>query len=77
MKNSKSKKIIHYDSQSDVFYVGVKKAKEEVCIELAPGVYVELDENGQVIGIEILNASKIFGHASKSSKREILQPVSS
>ncbi|MDP3948830.1 MAG: DUF2283 domain-containing protein [bacterium] len=75
MRNSKSKKVIHYDPQSDVFYIGIKRAKEEECIELAPGVNVELDEGGKVIGIEILNASKIFRPVSKSLKQGILQPV--
>lgn len=76
MRNSKSKKITHYDSQSDVFYIGIKRAKEEEYIELAPGVNVELDEGGQIIGIEILNASKIFKPVPKSLKQRILQPVS-
>lgn len=63
MKNSKQKiqnKIINYDRKSDVFYIGIKSGLEEECIEIAPGVNVEINGNGEVIGIEILNASKIF-----------------
>jgi len=58
MKNSK--KIINYDPKSDVLYMGVKKGIEEEFVEISPGINVELDQRGQVIGVEILNASKIW-----------------
>lgn len=63
MKKSKQKnqdKIINYDRKSDVFYIGIKRGVEEECVEIAPGVNMEINENGEVVGIEILNASKIF-----------------
>lgn len=56
----RKRQIIHYDSESDVLYIAVKKGREEEFVEVAPGVNVELDENGKVIGIEILEASKFF-----------------
>jgi uncharacterized protein YuzE len=65
----KSKKLMHYDSNSDVFYIGVQGGVEEEYVEVAPGVNVELGEDGKVIGIEILNASKVF--------RPVAQQVSS
>ena len=60
MNNSKSKKIINYDPQSDVLYLGVKRGIEEEFVEVAPGVNIELDAKDQVIGVEILNASKVI-----------------
>jgi len=54
---SKKPQVV-YDYESDVLYIVAKKAKEEEFIEVAPGINVELDDRGQVIGIEILNASK-------------------
>ena len=60
MKQAKSKKLMHYDRESDVFYIGIQKGPEEEYVEVAPGVSVELGEDGKVIGIEILNASKVF-----------------
>jgi len=39
---------------------------EEEFIEIAPGVHVEIDERGEVIGIEILNASQILKPVAKS-----------
>jgi len=60
MSKIKQKNIINYDSKSDVFYVGIKNGEEQECVEVAPGINVELDQSNQVIGIEILHASKIF-----------------
>ena len=57
MKNKK----INYDSKNDVFYQVVKEGYEDKHEEVAPGVFVELDKKGQLIGIEILNASKNIG----------------
>lgn len=51
------KASVNYDSKSDVIYIVTKKGGEEQFVEVAPGINVELDETGQVIGIEILNAS--------------------
>ena len=52
------KSLVNYDYDSDVLYFVTKKGIEEEFIEIAPGINVELDDRGQVIGIEILNASK-------------------
>jgi len=60
------KSLIHYDYESDVLYIAAKKnAVEEEFIEVAPGINVELDDRGQVIGIEILNASKCLKPIAK------------
>ena len=69
MKNSKQKKVVHYDVQSDVFYIGMKGEEEEY-VEVAPGIGIELDERGGVIGIEILNASRVFKPFIKTFQRK-------
>lgn len=56
----KKKTFINYDSDTDVLYIVAKKGMEESTIEISPGINVELDEKGEVIGIEILHASKIL-----------------
>lgn len=76
MKNLKSKKIVNYDPKSDVLYLGVKEGVEEEFVEVSPGVNVELDENGQVIGVEILNASKILKPLVRSLQRQVLEATS-
>ena len=59
------KSFINYDYKSDVLYIAAKKGTEEELIEIAPGINVELDDKGQVIGVEILNASKCLKHIAK------------
>jgi len=61
----KKKSLINYDYKSDVLYIAAKKGVEEEFVEIAPGINVELDESGKVIGIEILNASKCLKHIAK------------
>ena len=61
----KKKSLINYDYKSDVLYIAAKKGVEEEFVEIAPGINVELDESGKVIGIEILNASKCLKSIAK------------
>lgn len=60
-----TKPLVNYDSKSDIVYIVAKKGKEEEFLEIAPGINVELDGKGQVIGIEILNASNFFKSIAK------------
>jgi uncharacterized protein YuzE len=60
IKRKQNNKVINYDYKSDVLYIGLKKGIEDEFIEISPGVNIELDSNGKVIGVEILNASKIL-----------------
>ncbi len=50
--------VVNYDPSSDVLYVVTQEGEEEEFIEVSPGVNIELDAEGRVIGVEILNASK-------------------
>ena len=75
MKKLNSKKIINYDPKSDVLYMGAKKGIEEEFIEVSPGINVELDSKGQVIGVEILNASKMLKSVVKPLQRRVLEPT--
>lgn len=59
MKNSKNK--IYYDKKTDVLWFMIKSGPEEEHKEVAPGVSVELGKNGELLGIEILGASKVLG----------------
>lgn len=59
MKKTKDK--IYYDKKTDVLWFMIKTGPEEEHREIAPGVSVELNKKGEVLGIEILNASKVMG----------------
>ena len=55
MKDSK-KSIVNYDLSNDALYIVTRQGEEEF-VEISPGINVELDSEGRVIGMEILNAS--------------------
>lgn len=60
-KIKQTKQKIHYDKKTDVLWLMVKSGLEEEHQEITPGVSLELGKNGELLGIEILNASKVLG----------------
>ena len=52
---------IYYDKDTDVLWLYIKKGAEEEHKEVMPGVSLELGKTGELLGIEILNASKVLG----------------
>jgi uncharacterized protein YuzE len=42
-------------------YIWLRKAKYDISEELAENVILDLDNNGRIIGIEVLGASKNLG----------------
>lgn len=59
MRKTNKKEKIFYDKKSDVLWFVIKSGQEEEHREVAPGISIELGKNGELLGIEILNASKI------------------
>jgi uncharacterized protein YuzE len=55
-----------YDEEEDILYIA-KEGKEEEVVELSPGVNVELDSSGKLIGIELFNASAIL--------KDVIEPL--
>ena len=49
---------LNYYPQSDVLHYVVAEGEEFSSREVAPGVTLEFDERGKLIGIEILDASR-------------------
>jgi uncharacterized protein YuzE len=52
---------VEYDEKADAMYIWLRKAKYDVSEELAENVVIDLDKNGRIIGIEVLDASKNLG----------------
>ena len=48
-----------YFDNDDVLNMTVAEGEEASSVEVSPNVTAELDANGQLLGVEILNASKI------------------
>lgn len=59
MKRTNQK--VYYDKKTDVLWLSIKSGPEEEHKEVSPGVSVELGKKGELLGIEILNASKVLG----------------
>ena len=53
---------VFYDEKEDVLYLA-KEGQEEEVVEIAPGVNVELDASGELIGVELFKASSLFKDA--------------
>ena len=47
-----------YFEESDVLHLSITDEEEVGSVELAPNVTAELNEKGELIGIEILEASR-------------------
>lgn len=51
-------KKYHYDRASDSLFIYLKEGEEESFEEIVPGINVELNKNNEVIGVEVLKASR-------------------
>ena len=49
---------ITYDPEVDALYIALREAAAADGIDIEEGVSVDLDKDGHIIGIEILDASK-------------------
>lgn len=58
-KNLINKQKVYYDKETDVLWFLIKSGQEVEYKEIAPGVSVELGEKGELLGVEVLNASKV------------------
>ena len=67
MKKKRSEPVVNYDPATDALYLVTHKGVEAEFKEIMPGVNVELDEEGQVIGVEILGASQVL--------KSVLEPL--
>lgn len=66
MRDKRNKPLVKYDPSSDVLYIATRKGLEEEFTEVAPGVNVEVDKKGNVLGVEILRASHTLKRVLKS-----------
>ena len=49
---------IEYDKRADALYVYFREIEVAKSTEVEEGVVIDLDKNGHIVGIEILDASK-------------------
>jgi uncharacterized protein YuzE len=61
---------VFYDENEDILYLA-KQGQEEEVIEVAPGINVEFDKGGKLIGVELLNASAVLKDVIKPMEKKI------
>ena len=49
---------MNYFERDDIIHIKVKDGDEAGSVELSPNITAELDEENEIIGIEIIGASK-------------------
>ncbi len=54
------KACIRYFEQEDVLHLAITEEPETRSLELSPDITVELNDKDEMIGVEILNASKFL-----------------
>ena len=60
----------NYDKESDSLFIYLEEGEEESFEEIVPGINIELDKNGKIIGVEILKASRFMNRVKEHiSKR--------
>lgn len=49
---------VSYDKQADAVYIEITEGKPDGVIEVKEGINIDVTEEGNILGIELLNASK-------------------
>jgi uncharacterized protein YuzE len=52
-----NKTKMRYFKDDDIIHINISDGIETNSVELSPNITAEIDKNGELIGIEILNAS--------------------
>jgi uncharacterized protein YuzE len=58
---------IEYDPEADALYIQIREANAADNIDIEDGVTVDVDENGHIVGLEVLDASKRLSPSDLSS----------
>jgi len=61
---------VFYDDEEDILYLA-KEGKEAEVVELSPGVNMELDNKGNLIGVEVFKASRMFKDVLKLMEKKL------
>jgi uncharacterized protein YuzE len=58
----------HYYPDTDSLYIDLSEKPSADSTEVAPGVILDFDENGQLVGIDIDHASKVANLSTLEAK---------
>ena len=61
-----SKMKVRYDPESDILYLLIREGKIKDTIEISEDLFIEYDENDNIVGIELWRTRKnVFGELLK------------
>lgn len=61
---------VFYDDEEDILFLA-KEGEEAEVVEISPGVNMELDSEGNLIGVEVFHASMMFKDVLKSMEKKL------
>jgi len=61
---------VFYDDEEDILFLA-KEGEEAEVVEISPGVNMELDSDGNLIGVEVFHASMMFKDVLKSMEKKL------
>lgn len=62
----------HYDEEYDILAIYVSEREVQESLELSENVVLDFDENNQINGIEIMDASEFLGTFNSSINKKFL-----
>lgn len=66
---------VQYDPEADILYILLREGPVEDTIEAGEDVFIELDEKGEIIGIEIWRASNVLESITQTIAARIRQEL--
>lgn len=71
MATNKNNLKVFYDREADALLLALRRGRETDYDEIAPGVGIERDASGNILGFEILNASRSLKKALPEMIQEL------
>ena len=65
----------HYYPDTDSLYIDLSEKPSTDSTEVAPGIILDFDENGQLVGIDIDHASKVANLSTLEAKSRPVQTL--
>lgn len=62
---------VFYDEINDILYLD-REGREEEFIEVFPGINIEIGEEGEFLGIEILEASRVLKDVVEALRKKAI-----
>jgi len=66
---------VDYDSNEDTLFIYSKKGKTKESIEVSEDIIIDLDKEGDLVGVEVFDAFKLLKTLNKDITKEMLSSL--